>query len=321
MSERALLAALKISIGSLLLITALGSILLFILIPKWVRGRTVEVPNVIGKPREVAEAELEKAGLRMVVASERFSNLVPEGCVIDQSPRAGMKMKPGNEVGVVLSLGRDKVGVPDLVGLTLDEAEKQLSELDLRVGLRDRVCSERPRGTIIAQNPLPGSIAARGDPVHLLISDGPYPELMVLRDLRGLKLEEAERLIKLSGLEVGQLRFVKSEERPNETVIDQSPKPGSIVKAGDKIDLVVGVREERGVRARPVVIRHVVSPDKKGPVHVRIVVEHAKGIERMVDGEFKPGEKIERLFFVVGSAKMRVYEDDMEHPIREEPVR
>ena len=321
MSERALSVALKISIGSLLLIIAVGSALLFVFIPRWVKGKVVEVPNVIGKPREIAEAELKRAGLRMVVASERFSNIVPEGCVIDQSPRAGMKMKLGNEVGVVLSLGRDKVSVPDLVGLMLDEAEKQLSALDLRVGLRDRVYSEKPRGTIIAQNPLPSSVALRGDPVDLLISDGPYPELMILKDLRGLKLEEAERLIKLSGLEVGELRFVKSRERPHETVVDQKPKPGEIVKAGDKVDLVVSVRERRAARARPVVIRHVVSPDKKGPVHVRIVVEHAKGIERVVDGQFKPGERIERLFFVVGSAKMRVYEDDMEHPVREEPVR
>lgn len=69
------------------------------------------------------------------------------------------------------------------------------------------------------------------------------------------------------------------------------------------------------------VIRHTVSPDREGPVHVRILVEHERGVERIVDGEFQPGERIERLLFVVGAAKMRVYEGDMRNPVREELVR
>lgn len=70
-----------------------------------VRGRTVEVPNVVGKSEEAARAELDDAGLRMNVKSEAHNDRLPANTVSDQSPSAGTTVKTGQIVRVSLSRG------------------------------------------------------------------------------------------------------------------------------------------------------------------------------------------------------------------------
>jgi serine/threonine-protein kinase len=69
------------------------------------RGRTVEVPNVIGRTESDAEAELGDAGLGIKVISRVYSDKVPANAVSVQSPTPGTIVKTGQQVRVSLSLG------------------------------------------------------------------------------------------------------------------------------------------------------------------------------------------------------------------------
>jgi len=75
-----------------------------------VRGRTVAVPNVVGKSKEVAREEFDEAGLRMDVKSEAYNDKAPAGAVIDQSPSAGTIVKTGQIVRVGISRGAAPAG-------------------------------------------------------------------------------------------------------------------------------------------------------------------------------------------------------------------
>lgn len=75
-----------------------------------VRGRTVAVPNVVGKSKEAARAEFSEAGLRMNVKSEAHNVKTPAGAVTDQSPSAGTIVKTGQIVRVSISLGAAPAG-------------------------------------------------------------------------------------------------------------------------------------------------------------------------------------------------------------------
>ncbi len=75
-----------------------------------VRGRTVAVPNVVGKSKEAARAEFDDAGLRMNVKSEAHNDRMPAGSVTDQSPSAGTIVKTGQIVRVSISLGATPAG-------------------------------------------------------------------------------------------------------------------------------------------------------------------------------------------------------------------
>jgi len=70
-----------------------------------VRGRTVEVPNVLGKSKEAAREELDGVGLRMDVKSRAHNAKAPVDTVSDQSPSAGTVVKTGQIVRVSVSLG------------------------------------------------------------------------------------------------------------------------------------------------------------------------------------------------------------------------
>jgi eukaryotic-like serine/threonine-protein kinase len=75
-----------------------------------VRGRTVAVPNVVGKSKEAAREEFDEAGLRMDVKSEAPNDKVPAGAVTDQSPSAGTIVKTGQIVRVGISRGAAPAG-------------------------------------------------------------------------------------------------------------------------------------------------------------------------------------------------------------------
>ena len=68
------------------------------------RGRTVEVPNVVGKSPHEAEAALSEHGLRMQVRQTNDDN-VPVNAVSVQSPAAGVTVKTGQLVRVSVSQG------------------------------------------------------------------------------------------------------------------------------------------------------------------------------------------------------------------------
>ena len=72
------------------------------------RGRTVEVPNVIGKSEWAAEDALGDRGLRMRVSNRSRNDAVEANAVIDQSPAPGTAVKTGQLVRVSVSTGGQK---------------------------------------------------------------------------------------------------------------------------------------------------------------------------------------------------------------------
>ena len=69
------------------------------------RGRTVEVPDVVGKTESDAEEVLDDFGLRMQIRTRVHSDRYPERSVTDQVPAPGTAVKTGQLVRVTLSLG------------------------------------------------------------------------------------------------------------------------------------------------------------------------------------------------------------------------
>jgi beta-lactam-binding protein with PASTA domain len=69
------------------------------------RGREVQVPNLIGKFEQEAAEMLEKEGLRMRVRLRVHDDKIQANAVSEQSPSPGTTVKTGQIVRVNLSLG------------------------------------------------------------------------------------------------------------------------------------------------------------------------------------------------------------------------
>jgi serine/threonine-protein kinase len=122
----------------------------------------VAVPDVAGRPTEAAMAALDEANLKARV--ERvFDDNVPAGGAVGTDPGAGSQVLWGSTVVLRVSKGPDLVEVPDVEGLTREEATERLRA----AGLNARFVL--PVGdTVVQQSPRPGEQAKRGSDVRLL---------------------------------------------------------------------------------------------------------------------------------------------------------
>ncbi|MGI9510809.1 MAG: PASTA domain-containing protein [Geminicoccaceae bacterium] len=109
----------------------------------------VVVPDLLGTGQETIDDRLADAFLALGQQDWRLSTL-PDGTVINQDPPAGTSVAFGNTVDVVFSAS---ALVPDLTGLTPDEANPALSGKSLRLGGVREIFSLRWPGTIVDQTP------------------------------------------------------------------------------------------------------------------------------------------------------------------------
>jgi beta-lactam-binding protein with PASTA domain len=129
------------------------------------------VPDVSGLPFEAAKTKLEQQDLRAREGGEVYESKLPEGAVVSQRPEAGRHVKAGRVVNLMVSGGKRKVRVPNLVGRPLTQADEVLAVAELQIGeLRFEQNREMVEGIILTQEPLAGEETGAGGRVDLLIS-------------------------------------------------------------------------------------------------------------------------------------------------------
>jgi serine/threonine-protein kinase len=97
-------------------------------------GKDVRVPQVVGLEYGRAEALLAETGLSVRRLAERVSPDFHAGVVLDQDPRPGFATRAGRPVGLVVSLGRGEVEVPDVTGESFRHAEILLTRGGIAIG-------------------------------------------------------------------------------------------------------------------------------------------------------------------------------------------
>jgi serine/threonine-protein kinase len=160
---------------------------------------SVPVPQLVGLPLEQAKQALADAGLTAGAVTEEFSEDVPAGSVVDQSVPAEQPQKRSVPVDLVVSKGPQPIDVPAVVGTPRAEAEQAVRAAGLAVGdVTEEPSESVPKGVVVRQAPEGGTLF-RGDPVSLVVSSG--PPLVAVPQVRGMQLEEAERVLHDAGFE------------------------------------------------------------------------------------------------------------------------
>jgi serine/threonine-protein kinase len=126
----------------------------------------VTVTDVSGMTYEEAATQLARAHLRAVRAEEYVNDgSVPRGDVIRTEPAAGQQAEYDSEVTVVVSLGPDLVTVPDVEGMSAEEASDELAAAGLEADVR----RFRPNREVGDQDPDAGDRVLRGSTVTLIM--------------------------------------------------------------------------------------------------------------------------------------------------------
>jgi eukaryotic-like serine/threonine-protein kinase len=138
---------------------------------------TATVPDVLGKTETEARQILAGAGYEVAVA-RAYSDQVDKDVVAAQVPVAGSITEPGISVGIIVSDGprpdQGFVVVPDVTGLTLEDATTALVEAGLKVVSFEWFTQLVPQGEVFAQLPPSGYAVAPESTVLVIVSKGPY---------------------------------------------------------------------------------------------------------------------------------------------------
>ncbi len=193
------------------------------------------VPDVFGRTIERAEVDFESVGLKL--GSVRYDANAPgaTGRVIDQRPDAGLLVRDGRRISIVIS-GPEMVRVPYLRGEGRSSARSQISAAKLSRGPVTRVNDNfAPEGEVLNQDPPAGRWVPKGTQVSLTLSDG--PETANVPGVTGLQERDARGFL----YDVGLRPWVTDEyaNRAEGYVIQQYPRTRTELELGETVEIVV----------------------------------------------------------------------------------
>jgi serine/threonine-protein kinase len=215
---------------ALMVLTVLGS-------TWWVTmGRYTEAPLLQNMTRAQAEQRAVQDGFKVKYGDGAFSETVAKDVVLGQDPAAEEQIVRGGTIILSLSLGPERYPVPDVTGMELAAAKGELEQVKLKLKEGTGKYSDTvPEGVVISTEPAPNTTLKPGETVTVVVSKGRAP--ITVPDLRNKNINDARAQLQQLGL--AAVESYKDNDAPADTVIGQSPKPGTGVEKDAEIKLDV----------------------------------------------------------------------------------
>ena len=201
-----------------------------------VQKKIVEVPAVMNLKLDAAEKALEEKGLVLQVVSSKYSETIPLDYIISQTPLPGEKVKEGTIIKAVISNGSQNVSVPNLVGKTFEDAISVLQSIGLSLGDVSEKESSNDVGSILSQDPGPGTILPPGAAVKLTVSLGQF---VLMPNVIGMNSDEAVALLKKQGFRISHIDETDTVNVQGKVVLYQYPMPNLKVRKGVEVRLKI----------------------------------------------------------------------------------
>jgi len=202
------------------------------------------VPNVVGMSQREAGALLEEAGLAARIGDGEYSTRFPDGSVIRTVPTPGARVRKGDQVTLIPSLGPQLLLVPDVMGQREAAAKRTLTGAGFRWEVESAFDDGVAKGRVIRQSPDPGQRIEEGSTVTITVSRGPAP--VEVPNVVGQPASQAQATLEALGFTVERGEEF-STEVPRGSVIRTEPPAGRRAPRGSEITMVVS----RGPRTFP----------------------------------------------------------------------
>lgn len=198
------------------------------------------VPDLSGVTIEEARTVVHDLGMEVAIEDPGvFSASIPAGTVAVQRPHPGFQVKAGAKVIVRMSLGNERIEIPDLYGESLQSALRGLEQLGLPVGARIGVDGYAGPDQIIATGPPVHTEVPPGTKIDLLINSSPHDILWVMPSLMSRNISVVRRFCTARGLRLGQIHEVVYPGLSSGLVLRQYPPAGSPLSRSDIISVWV----------------------------------------------------------------------------------
>lgn len=284
----------------------IGMAVLFIICFAWAffsfgnfwSSENITVPNVVGKPVEVAETTLKKLDLKVSV-DEIASDDVPAGQVISQTPAAGTNVKARRIIHLTVSKGGSAMLIPDLKGLTLEQAKERLDKMGLTLGaVENGNDPDKPSDVIISQSPESGAKATKGTRVNIVIN---MKQKVHVPNVVGMTLADARNTLLSMKLSVGTINASDgtSTDDSSAIIISQDPAGGESTSS-NVVNLTVGKKKSQTKTGTV----NISIPKGGNARQVEIYVTDDSGKHTAYSGKAAPGSTVSK--DVSGSGNVHV---------------
>jgi hypothetical protein len=202
----------------------------------------VAVPDLVNRELSLVELDLRALGLKLEVGDRRFDTRIASGRVITQSTPAGIKLRQGDTITVVLSKGSEGTAVPNVVNIGFDQAKGILSNAGFNVSRKDEPSTQAAAGVVVRQDPPPLSTATLGSTVVVYVSQGgaaPSAGKVTVPNVVGKPWIEAQKTLLAAGFTIRSMRLQDADFVPPGAVLSTSPGAGTQVDPGSPIDVAV----------------------------------------------------------------------------------
>lgn len=203
------------------------------------------LPDLVGLTLEQATSTLQQLGLVLQQADPVFDEIVPVGIVISwmvpEQPglRAGDTVTADTTISVVLSAGPQPRAVPNLTGMTIEQATSTLQPLGLVLAQLEPEFSNTIAAGLIARQDLPTDTSVDRDAViSVALSKG--PDLVAVPPLGGLTLQQAKDTLAAAGLALGTVSGVPEGVLVAAQYQGVDVLPGQQLPRGSAIDITLG---------------------------------------------------------------------------------
>jgi serine/threonine-protein kinase len=143
--------------------------------------RSILMPNLIALSKQQARMILDENGISRGHLSQTYNPAIAKDQIMAQVPAPGVMITRGASVDILVSRGARVVELkmPNLSGLTLDEAVLKVEKTNLAVGaIQSQLIKQKPPNTVIRQEPLAGYRVFENSPVYLVINRLPGKSTM-----------------------------------------------------------------------------------------------------------------------------------------------
>jgi serine/threonine-protein kinase len=218
----------------------------------FIRGKSVSVPNLVGKSVADAKAICSDIGVTLTIddTHRRSSDKVRAGHIVwqNRTPGTTSLVKRGTPIRVELSAGPLVLVVPDFNGQRGGTAALRLGQLNVRVKATSQADTQQ-QGVLATDPPKDAAISAQSE-VSLLVGVPPAPPSYVMPDLIDLGLDEVRPFLEARGLTIGTVKFEGYPGIRDGIIIRQFPLRGAPVSSRDPITVVV-TRAENAIVEQP----------------------------------------------------------------------
>jgi eukaryotic-like serine/threonine-protein kinase len=221
-------------LGLAILITVGIIIVLLIWLNFFTRhGQSRSVPDFYGLSIEETAKLAKKSRMKYTIIDSVYTSLVSKGCIAEQSPKAGFKVKKWRNIALTINAFRpEMVAVPDLIKLPKRQAISLIESSGLKMGKliykpdisTDVVLDQLTDGNKISKN----DSLQKGTVIDLVLGKGLSNQVTLIPNLVGMHLEPATNRIHESSLNLGAFIYdntiLTADDTLNAFVFKQNPE-------------------------------------------------------------------------------------------------